>query len=98
MKREYWESLGREVEYDEAQIEQWLASRPQLTNFLSENLSIVLRRADTEGGNPEYHAAIWYRGCEAGTLSSPSLGELLRRLRERLAAGPVDEGFGDEDW
>ena len=96
MKREYWESLGHEVEYDEAEIEQWLATRPQLTNFLSENLSIVLRRVVPEDGETEYHAAIWYRGCEAGTLCSHSLGDLLARLRDRIAAGPVDEGF--DDW
>lgn len=96
MKREYWESLGREVEYDEAEIERWLETHPQLTNFLSENLSIVLRRVDTANGASEYHAAIWYRGCEAGTLLAPSLGELIARLRERVSAGPVDETF--DEW
>ena len=95
MTREYWEGLGREVEYDEREIEEWLATHPQLTNYLSENLSIILRRVTDPVEGQLYHAAFWYRGCEAGNLWSVSLSDLLREVRERIAAGPTDEIFDE---
>jgi len=95
MTREYWEGLGREVEYDEREMEEWLATHPQLINYLSENLSIILRRVPEPESGRTYHAAFWYRGCEAGNIWSDSLPDLLRCVRERIAMGPTDDVFED---
>lgn len=91
MIREFWEGIGREVEYDAREIAEWLDTHPQLVNYVSENLCIILRKVpDAEPGRT-YHAALWYRGWEAGSVWSDSLPDLLRRLRARVAAGPSDD-------
>lgn len=95
MTREYWEGLGLEVEYDEQEIRDWLATRPQYTKYVSENVCIVLARVQEPHPGRTYHASVWYRGCEAGNVWSDSLTDLLARLKGRVAEGPTDEIIDD---